>query len=156
MAYTVIDIIEKMIIIEDKARSMYLSIAEGSSDNITLKLVAQALAKQEERHIVFYKGIKSSIDEEQIAEIDFTVYDRISSIIDNFKSMMSSPQTKNVKELINFALDFEKRNLALLIDIQGRLVRSIKDEHTITYKLISAMIEEEKSHISDIEKYSLK
>lgn len=58
-----------------------------------------------------------------------------------------------VHGLIKYALEFEKKNIALLLDIQGRLVIDLQDAAKARYEGISKLIEEEREHEREIESY---
>ena len=59
----------------------------------------------------------------------------------------------DIQQLLHFALDFEKQNLALVMSIQGLLVRGLNGNSSITYNVLTEIIDEEKKHIDDIERF---
>ncbi len=59
-----------------------------------------------------------------------------------FKTSRTVPVVTDIKELINFARDFSKENLALLVDIQGQLIRKEIDTNMLAYNIIGKIIKE--------------
>ena len=51
------------------------------------------------------------------------------------------------------ALDFEKQNLALILRIQGLLVKQLEDIETVTYNALKLLVEEEQKHIKALEAF---
>lgn len=153
MAYTVIDIMKKLSYIEEKAYLIYRELVYQSDNIPKLKILASVLAKEEKRHIEYYKTLIEKLENKPVHEIDIDIYDKVSFLLDSFKSKITNPQTLKVGDLVEYSLDFERKNLAVLLDIQGRLVRSEADTETITYKTLIDIIKQEKTHIINLEKF---
>nr|WP_242568144.1 hypothetical protein [Clostridium botulinum] len=64
-----------------------------------------------------------------------------------FKTSRTVPVVTDIKELINFARDFSKENLALLVDIQGQLIRKEIDTNMLAYNIIGKIIKEQEKHL---------
>jgi rubrerythrin len=153
VAYTVIDIIKKLSYIEEKACLIYRELVYQSDNIPKLKILASVLEKEEKRHVEYYKTLVEKLENEHVHEIDIDIYDKVSFLLDSFKSRITNPQTLQVGDLVKYSLDFERKNLAVLLDIQGRLVRSEADTETITYKTLIDIIRQEKTHIINLEKF---
>lgn len=153
VAYTVIDIMKKLSYIEEKAYLIYRELVYQSDNIPKLKILASVLAKEEKRHIEYYKTLIEKLENKPVHEIDIDIYDKVSFLLDSFKSKITNPQTLKVGDLVEYSLDFERKNLAVLLDIQGRLVRSEADTETITYKTLIDIIKQEKTHIINLEKF---
>ncbi|WP_026895947.1 hypothetical protein [Clostridiisalibacter paucivorans] len=153
MAYTIIDIIDKLISIEKKSKQLYITAIKKIEDNSRIKIIFRILLKEEDRHIEYYNNLKKSLEDKAIEPINFYSYDKISHLANKFKNDMYLPNFKDIKDLIIYALDFEKANLALLMDIKGRLVLSKTDTDSIQYKIISQIVEEEKKHVKNLENF---
>lgn len=151
MGYTIIDIIDKLIMIKMKTREIYLNISHMNREDKAFNLVAIALMKAQEKHIEYYEGLKGKI-EKNVKGIDFLIYDKISFLIDEYKNRVDILEVnpKNMEEILNLALDFEKKNSALIIDIQGRLVKKEVDVQTKTYSILSEMIKKEQKYLNDL------
>lgn len=151
MGYTIIDIIDKLIKIKMKTREIYLNISHMNSEDKAFNLVAIALMKVQEKHIKYYEELKMKIGKD-VKEIDFLIYDKISFLIDEYKNRVDILEInpKNMEQILNLALDFEKKNSALIIDIQGRLVRKEVDVQTKTYSILSEMIKKEQKYLNDL------
>jgi rubrerythrin len=153
VAYTVDDIIEKLILIEKDSMDVYTVIAEKFKDtNKSISIIAKTLYKEEKRHVDYYETIRSEFKEYKHEEIEFYLYDKASKLLYEYKQRVQVPQLKSVKELLTYAVDFERNNISLLLDIQGRLVQSPMDIVKLSYEIISNMIEEEKSHEEQLQK----
>ncbi|MCY6356026.1 hypothetical protein [Clostridium sp. ZS2-4] len=151
MGYTIIDVIDKLIMIKMKVREIYSDTSQMNTEDKAFNLVTIALMKVQEKHIKYYNGIKETIGKD-IEEIDFLIYDKISFLIDEYKNRVDFLEVnpKNMEEILNLALDFEKKNSALIIDIQGRLVKKETDVQTETYNILSEMIEKEQKYLNDL------
>jgi rubrerythrin len=152
--YTIHDIIDKLIIIEKHAHEFYRSVSENPQIDIKVAVVAKAFSSQEQKHIKIYESLKENFDEEENTFIDFSIYDRAAKLIYEFTKMQNMQNITRLKEIIDFALNFEKENLALILSIKGLLIRSQNDVDTANYKVLLSIIEEEQKHIKDIESIS--
>lgn len=152
--YTLHDIIEKLILIEQDGVKMYSNIADkAKNSNIMLSVMAKTLANEEFRHVKYYENLKSTVKTEENIEIDFFLYDKVVKLLYEFREKVIIPELEDVYELIKYALYFEKKNIALLLDIQGRLVVNIQDAAKERYEVITKLIAEERKHEKDLEAY---
>lgn len=151
--YTICDVIEKLILIEQDAKKMYFRIADKSKNYIMLNAMAKTLANEEAKHINFYEGLKNNLKDEENIEIDVFLYDKVVKLLYEFRSNIIEREFQDVQELIKHAWEFEKKNTALLLDIQGRLVLNLQDASKVSYGVISKLIEEEKEHEKELEVY---
>ncbi|EJO5347591.1 hypothetical protein NRP93_001678 [Clostridium botulinum] len=152
MGYKVIDIIDNLIYIEKKGFRMFKKISENCRDT-RVSIVAKTIANQENKHTEYYENLKNNIKDSDTEDIDFFIYDKISSRMQQFKFSMNIPEMNNIKELINFSINFEKENLALLVDIQGQLIRKETDTNMLAYDVIGKIIKEEEKHIQLLKPY---
>jgi len=148
--YTILDILDKLIVIEEKGYRMYYSISSRKDIDEKIKLVAKILADQESKHLQLYKKIKGITEEGELPSIDFDIYDQTSQLLSNFLHP-TLLDVADIQQLLQFALDYEKQNLALVMSIQGLLVRGLNGSSSVTYNVLGEIIEEEKKHIRDIE-----
>lgn len=147
MNYTILDILEKLVNIEENALNIYVQIAETiKNDSLRISIVAKTIAKQEQRHIEYYKNLMHDLDGKLTETIDFYLYDKAAKLLFEFINNIQPPQVNNVKQLLKFALEFERSNIGLLLDVQGRLIGKADDVNNNTYKIISMVIREEKEH----------
>lgn len=147
MNYTILDILEKLINIEEDALKIYIQIAEAAKNNsLRISIVAKTIAKQEQKHIEYYKNLMHDLDGKLTETIDFYLYDKAAKLLFEFINNIQLPQINSVKQLLKFALEFERSNIGLLLDIQGRLLGKIDDVDNDIYKVISIIIKEEHEH----------
>lgn len=147
MAYTIFDLIQKLIDIEKDALEIYKKIEEKSqNESKVICIVARAIEKEEQKHIEYYEKLKSDLKEELKESIEFYLYDKVAKLLFEFRSRIQLPQINNVQDLIKYSLEFEKNNIGLLLDIQGRLLEKMDDVNNNIYKVISTIIDEEKKH----------
>ncbi len=76
----------------------------------------------------------------------FSIYDRISSRMQQFKISITMPVVTDIKKLTNFARELSKENLALLIYIQGQLIRKETDTNMLAYNIMGKIIEEQEKY----------
>ncbi|MCY6372699.1 hypothetical protein [Clostridium ganghwense] len=151
MGYNVLDVIDKLIMIKQKVKGIYINISYMDIEEQAIKLVATALAQVQEKHIKYYEELRNKIGE-NTEEIDFVIYDKISFLIDEYKNRVDifEVKPKDIKEILNLAFDFENKNGALIIDIQGRLVKKESDVETKTYRILSEILQKEQSYIKEL------
>lgn len=152
MGYTIIDLLEKIIIIEQKGYEMYKAITLMEDIDEKIKVVARILASEEERHMQLYKKLKNEIKAETIPSIDFDIYDKASNLINSFRYPHSEHMV-DIQQLLRFALDFEEQSISLLISIRGLLVRGSDSAGTLSYNVLAGIIKEEQKHIENIERF---
>jgi rubrerythrin len=145
--YTLSDLIQKLIDIEKAALDIYIKIGERSkNESKVINIIARAIEKEEKKHIEYYEDLKNNLSDELNEIIDFYLYDRVAKLLFEFKSRICIPQISNVQDLIRYSLEFEKSNIGLLLDIQGRLLEKMDDVNNNIYKVISKIINEEEKH----------
>ena len=152
MGYNAIDLLDKSIFIANKRKEIYTKIGEKNTSNTALLLISKVLVKNVEKSIQYYKKLKNEISEDILEDIEFTAYDKISFLINEFNKKLLVPDISDVKELLGFSLEFEKLLYALFIDIQGRLVQKEEDTDSTTYKLLSNIIRRKEKQLESLEK----
>ena len=152
IGYTILDILAKLIMIEKRGYDIYHSISLREEIDERLRMVARILKDQESKHMDLYKKIKKTAEKDVLPSIDFDIYDQASQLLSNF-TPPSSLHIMNIQQLLQFAHNFEKQNLALVISIQGLLVRGPNVQGSITYNVLTQIIEEGKKHIKNIERF---
>lgn len=151
--YTILDITAKLIEIEKKSLELYNALKESPNVNQRVKLAAGVFAREEERHIKIYEDIKNELTKHEDLTIDFDIYDSVSKIILEFRKGLTLYEVKEVRELLVNALVFGQKKIALIISIQGLLVRKKEDAETNSYKALTRIITEEEEHIKMIETF---
>lgn len=129
---------------------MYKQIAATKGVYPSIKTVALVLAREEEKHVESHNNLKESLKDKELDEIDFDVYDKVSGLISEFQSRIMMSTIYNVKELVLAALVLESQYLALLVDIQGRMVKNKEDVERISYKVLESLLEDEKKRINNL------
>lgn len=150
--YTIIDLLDKVIAIEEKGYEMYTLISKLEGIDANIKVVARILAAEEKRHAQVYRDIKAKAEQGDTPSIDFGTYDKASNLFNNFKYPVTS-HLKDIDELLHFALDFEEQGISLVMSIRGLLIQESTDSATVTYEVLSQVIEEEEKHIENIENF---
>lgn len=152
MAYNALDLIDKAIDIVNNKLNIYKRILMEEDLNIMV-LVRNAFIKECEKSILYYKELKRKLQDKELEEIDFVVYDKISFLINEFNGKHYNGKVKNIKELKEFTLNYEKDTLALLIDIQGRLIKKESDINSIAYEVLNKIIKKKEEYIGNLKEY---
>ncbi|MDP4089111.1 MAG: hypothetical protein Q8930_07555 [Bacillota bacterium] len=152
MAYNVIDLLNKAIAIASKKKLIYEDIGRKCLDIPAVKVMSKVLAKDVDKNINYYKELVGETENNEFDEIDFSVYDRMSFLINEFARKVYVPEINGVRELLKFSLELERDSHSLLIDLQGRFVRNEQDIYTKTYMVLADIIKDKEKHISMLEK----
>jgi sugar phosphate isomerase/epimerase len=145
--YKLSDLIQKLIDIAKDILKIYIKIEEkfkGKSQVICI--IARAMEKQEQKYIEYYEKLKNDLVGELNESIDFYLYDKAAKLLYEFKMHIEQPKINNVQDLIKFAVEIEKNNIGLLLDIQGRLLGKMDDVNNNIYKVFSMIIKEAEKH----------
>jgi wyosine [tRNA(Phe)-imidazoG37] synthetase (radical SAM superfamily) len=152
MGYNVIDLINKAIDISIRKKAIYEHIGQRKCDIPSMEMVSTILIKQINNTIRYYETLKKKAEDKAFEEIDISIYDRISFLINEFNKKMHEPQINNIRDFLEFSLISEKDTYSLFIDIQGRFVKNTSDIHTETYNILSDMINNKVEFITTLEK----
>ncbi|CDI50296.1 hypothetical protein [Clostridium tetani] len=156
MAYTALDLLDKIIYVEEKKRDICGAGLEKAKNDTRIYILIKVIMKNLDRSIEFHKKLKEQMSKSKMEEIDFIVYDKISFLIDEFNGKLLAPDIFNVEGLIKFCLEFQRDVLALCIYIQGKIVQREEDMSTSTYKALNTIIVEKKKGIKNLEDFAKK
>lgn len=87
-------------------------------------------------------------------EIGIDLYDKISFLIDDFNTRLYVPEINNVKEFLQFSIDFEKDINSLFIDIQLRFEKNLTDMNIKIHTSLCKMLKSRENHIKSLERLS--
>ena len=149
--YTIIDLIDKLVKIDEEQYNLYLTISENLEVKNSLKIMAEVFFKEEKKHLHIFEELKENSSTFSDIDIDLATYDRSVELIYGFSKIKSEISILNVNELFTSALIFEKENLSLLLIVQGLLVKLYKDVESRNYIILSEIIKEEQKHIDLID-----
>ncbi|MFD3158160.1 hypothetical protein ACFIJ5_15110 [Haloimpatiens sp. FM7330] len=152
MAYNIVDIIDRVMCICEKRLKVYLDIKRNQIENTTMKLVTNVFINQEKNKIKYYEKFKSEIVIRELREIDFHIYDKISSLMTQFNYRINCTDISSVDKIVHCSLEMDKDILALFIDIRGRLVVKKEDSESLEYEILTNIIEKQEKYIKDLEK----
>lgn len=152
MGYTIFDVLDKIIKVETRIKDIYIEVTKSYQVR-RIEIVSRVLAKEKERHIQYYSNLKKESTSELNEDIPFDIYDKISFLINQFNKMILIEKFSSFEELLLYALKYEEMNKALLIDMQGRLLRKKEDNNTLAYKILSEIITERQKHINNINNF---
>jgi hypothetical protein len=147
LGYNIIDVMDKAIAIGHKRKELYIGIGKQENQPPSVKILSKVLADNVDKTLVYYERLKKEANDENI---DFAIYDKISFLINQFNLRIHTTDAKTPKELLNFSINLEKEVLALLLDIQGRLVKTSEDTNLSTYVILSDMIKTKTKLIEDL------
>lgn len=152
MGYNVIDLIDKAIKVSIRKKEIYKSIGKENCDIPSIQIMSKVISKEIDKTIKYYETLKIEIGDVEFEEIDLYIYDKMSFLIDEFNKRVYVTKINNVKEYLKFSLELEKDVQSLLIDVQGRFVKSTSDLHTKTYEILTFMINNKAQNIATLEK----
>jgi len=152
MAYNIIDILNKTIDIAEKRKNVYLNINYKGQDTTKFQLVRSVLIKSVEKEIKYYKDLKTDLNNEDLENINFSVYDKISFLMNQFSNKIFCEDIDNIPDLINCAISLHKNIFALYISIQGRLVLTENDSKTFAYKVLSNVLYRKEKTIEELKR----
>ncbi|MDF2984568.1 MAG: hypothetical protein K0R50_78 [Eubacterium sp.] len=153
MSYTIVDLFDKFITIEQAGYKMFMDITTMKGVHEKVKTMAKIFAIEEKKHIEVYQNLKIKMEKEPEIEVDFFIYDKASTLIFQYSKINRTVETESPKKLLEACLGFEKDNLALLLNIRGIFIKSKADTNSPNYKAISEIITEEQKHIKSIEAF---
>lgn len=151
MGYNIIDIVDKAIAITVKRKTIYMNICDDKSTSPRIKIMSKVFIKQINETILYYKNIKEEIADKSPEDINFGIYDKMSFLINEFNKKTYVTKPTDVKEYLRFSLDLEKDVFSLLLDLQGRFVKTENDIRTKTYKILSLIIQNKTKQIEMLE-----
>jgi hypothetical protein len=152
MGYNIMDLISKGRDIAVRRKFIFENIGKENLDNSSVKIISRVLIKEVENTIQYYERLEREASNEDFEEIDLVTYNKISFLINEFNKKVCAPKISNVSEYLKFSLDLERDTYALLIDVRGRLIRNASDAHTMTYYILSDIINNIAIHIATLEK----
>lgn len=152
MPYNPTDLIDKAILIANKQIDIYTQVINKKFYDFRIRTLANVFIKHINDNIEYYEAIKENCRECLEEEIDFSVYDKISFLVNSFYKNIIMPNINSAKELTKYHLEMEEKKYALFIDMQGRFVKSNADRKTYGYKIISDIIKNKEKHINEIKK----
>jgi hypothetical protein len=151
MAYSLPDLLERLVVVKESSVNIFEAIANNSSQSDKrISIVSRVFKAEEMRHIQHYRELLEESKVQVNTDIDFDIYDKIYSLINEFKNRIAVPKVSTVQELVSFTFDFEMSVTALLLDIRGRMVRSSNDAANFNYVAITQLILEEQKHAASI------
>lgn len=152
MGYTVIDILNKAILIQNKEIEIFKSIAHENNNIKVIKLLSKILIDKTNKIINYFTELEDNISKKNhIEELDIMTYDKISFLINEFNNRIYLPSITCPKEYLLFTRDLTKDMYSLFIDIQGRLVNNSCSNSQFTYSILSEIILCINEYIKDLE-----
>ena len=115
-------------------------------------MLGKVFDKESRKMIDFYKTKELELNNSKLEEIDFRTYDKISFLFNEFFSIMFIPVVEKPKEYMNYALQLSSNQLALFLDIQGRLVNNSNRADGITYNVLSDIIVKLEQRVDSIKR----
>lgn len=154
MGYDIRDIIDKALGVASKRRELYSSLMDINPD-VRVRFVINTLLIQVDKDINSFHALREKITDEIAEEIDFDIYDKISSLVYQFNRTLIKPNIRTSDDILSFALDVEEKLYALFVDIQGRLVKDNVIVESQAYLMLTKIIEVKEKNIKNI-KYFIK
>ena len=152
MGYNVIDLIDRCVQIE-KVQLKYLEeMIEKKTNEPTVQIMCKVFFKNSINCLSFYDNLKKSLDVSKLEDIWIATYDKISFLFNEFIRKIYLSDFNSPRKYLFFALDVAEDKRSLFIDVQGRLYNDSKDDNTITYKVLTQIIQRSEKQIWSIKK----
>ncbi len=148
--YDIRDILRKGLDITEKRKQQFRQLQENSGD-IRMRILIGVFIKEINRDITYYQRLTESISDVLAETIDFGVFDKISSLVNQFSRTILPLSITDRRELVRFVIDQEKATYALLVGIQGRMVVS-SSTVSIAYYVLLEIIDEKRQYIEELER----
>ena len=156
MAYNIIDILDKTINIAEKRKKVYSNIDYKGQDKSKFQLVRCVLIKSIEKEISYYEELKKDLKYQDLEDIDFSIYDKISFLMNQFYNKAYCEDIDNIPKLIKCTTSLHKDIFALYMSIQGKLIRTENDTETFAYKILSNVLTRKQKTIVELERLIIK
>lgn len=150
--YDIRDILRKVINIATKIKGEYKKLQENSGD-MRMRILIGIFIRSTDKDISYYEKLIENLTDSIAETIDFGVFDKISSLVNQFTRTIVPLDFTDRKRLIEHELAQQKSLYALLIDIQGRMV-SGNEETSIAYYVLHELIDEKRKFILELEQMS--
>lgn len=151
--YDVRDIVNKAIDISNQKKALYEKLLDNVWDpgvKITIKVLMKAI----DNDMKHYRKIIDNITNEMAEVIDFGIYDKVSSLVNQFSRVIIAPNIQSKGELLAFAIRLEESSYALLVDIQGRMVQNEAVSTTVSYYVLTELIEDKMAFIERLKAFN--
>lgn len=153
MGYSVIDILEKVIMLENKIQNNINEAIDLNSKNVNmLNALSKVLKKESDKRVKIFNSIVDENKNKDLAEIDFMSYDKISFLFNEYNQKMMYRKVDNPKEYLIYAKDLALEKYSLLVDIQGRLMNNTQDNFSNTYDVLTELIKNTENQIDTFKK----
>lgn len=152
MGYNVIDLIDRCIQIENIKLKYLEKLIEKKKNEPTVQIMCKIFLKDSINSRSFYNDIKENLDISKVDEIHIMTYDKISFLFNEFIKKIYVPDLNSPRKYLLFALDLAKDKHSLFLDIQGRLYNDSKDDSTVTYKILTKIIQKSEDQVNVIKK----
>lgn len=147
--YDIRDILRKAIEIASKKRAVYQKLQDNSGD-VRMRVLIGVFIKAMNLDISYYQRLIDNVSDQMAVGLDFSTFDKISSLVNQFSRLILDVNITDRKELVSYVLEQEKASYALMIDIQGRLVVT-ETSNSIAYYVFSELILNKKNYIEELE-----
>jgi len=148
--YDIRDVLRKGVTVTEKKRQEYLKLQENSGD-VRMRILIGVFIKEINRDISNINRLIDSITDPIAESIEFDVFDKISSLVNQFTRTIVPIDIKERKPLVSYILEQEKATYALLVDIQGRMVTS-RSSVSIAYYVLLELIDGKREYIEELSK----
>ncbi len=142
--YTTEDIFQLIMQVEERAAAFYSDLIEREKIERSLMTLCLVLAAEERRHIRVYGELKATFSHQSVP-VD--LYHRVSQLLARFQPVMQGPP-RAIEELLAFAIDLERENLALVIRLRD-LLREHPDQELLMI-MLDGIVEEEEHHVDQL------
>lgn len=153
MGYNINDIIDKTINIEIKMQKSIVEAINNDSRNVVmLNVLGKVFINESNKRIDYYKTLKN-VNEVELEEIEYMTYDKISFLFFEYSNKNLQGDVKTPKDYLEFVKNLALEKYSLLVDVQGRLINNMNNSNSITYSVLSDIINNTDKQIDNLNRF---
>lgn len=137
--------------IAEKKQAVYGELRENSGD-VRMRTLLGVFIRSLQKDIRYLNRLIESVSDASSEPFPFDVFDKISSLVNQFSRRVVSLNIRDRQALVLHAIEYEQSVYALYADIQGRMV-SREAENALAYAVFLEVIEAKQRDIEKLETY---
>jgi ferritin-like protein len=138
--------------IEGNFSKFYKNISNMESYTSKIRSVAKVLAREEQRHVLFYDEMLKEFKGDIYITLEKDVYIKSKQFLIDFKDELCLNDMNSNSNLIEMAIKYEKLNVEIIKDIIEMLEQNY-EQNKRTIDLFSVLLNEEIKHSNNLKAF---